>query len=140
MAQWLVRVEPAGIEPATSGLQSLAQGGPFTEKISMYAGFVRISEARDSANTDQIRISTYPVTYPPPVRSMKPVTASEARELDAYRDCSNRLLGNFLPAAHVHRDFESCARQEAQPPKASDPPSRPTIDELAATVATGLLR
>jgi len=49
-------VEPAGIEPATSGLQSLAQGGPFTEKISTYAVFVRISEAPDSANTDQIRI------------------------------------------------------------------------------------
>ena len=50
------RMEPAGIEPATSGLQSLAQGGPFTEKISIYAGFVLISKARDLADTDQIRI------------------------------------------------------------------------------------
>ena len=60
---FVTRMEPAGIEPATSGLQSLAQGGPFTEKISIYAGFVRISEARDSADTDQIRNSTYTVTY-----------------------------------------------------------------------------
>ena len=59
-------VEPAGIEPATSGLQSLAQGGPFTDNIRIYAGFARISEARDSVDTDPIRNSTYPVTYPPP--------------------------------------------------------------------------
>ena len=50
------RVEPAGIEPATSGLQSLAQGGPVPEKISIYTGFVRISEAPHSTDTDQIRI------------------------------------------------------------------------------------
>jgi hypothetical protein len=34
-----------GAERTTSGLQSRAQGGPFTEKISIYAGFVPISEA-----------------------------------------------------------------------------------------------
>jgi hypothetical protein len=43
----------------------LAQEGPLIEKSSIYKGFVRISEALDSANTDPIRISTYPVTYPP---------------------------------------------------------------------------
>ena len=55
-----------GFEPGTSCSQSLAQGGPFPDKISIYAGFVRISEARDSVDTDPIRNSTYPVTYPPP--------------------------------------------------------------------------
>ena len=85
-------MEPAGIEPATSGLQSLAQGGPFTEKISIYTGFVRISEAPHSTDTDQIRISTYPVTYPPTVHSMKLPTPGVAREPNADRDCSNRLL------------------------------------------------
>jgi len=88
-------VEPAGIEPATSGLQSLAQGGPFTEKISICAGFLRISEAPHSTDTDQIRISTYPVTYPPSVGSVKMTTAGEGRESDAYRDSSNRLLGGW---------------------------------------------
>ena len=65
--KWLsgfsLRVEPAGIEPATSGLQSLAQGGLFTEKVRIYAGFVQITEARDSADTDPIRTSTYTVAY-----------------------------------------------------------------------------
>ena len=111
-------MEPAGIEPATSGLQSLAQGGPFTEKISIYTGFVRISEAPHSTDTDQIRISTYPVTYPPTVHSMKLPTPGVAREPNADRDCSNRLLGGW-------RAYDA----EAAPPH-SDPQlrTRKTVD------------
>jgi hypothetical protein len=51
---------------ATSGLQSLAQGGPFTDNIRIYAGFARIRGPVMRANTDPIRNSTYPVPYPPP--------------------------------------------------------------------------
>ncbi len=49
-------MEPAGIEPATSGLQSLAQGGPFTDNIRIYTGFAGIRGPVMRANTDQIRI------------------------------------------------------------------------------------
>ena len=45
----------AKIGACALGSQSLAQGGPFTEKISSYAGFLRINEARDSADTNPIR-------------------------------------------------------------------------------------
>ena len=113
-------MEPAGIEPATSGLQSLAQGGPFTEKISIYTGFVRISEAPHSTDTDQIRISTYPVTYPPTVHSMKLPTPGVAREPNADRDCSNRLLGGWraydAEAAPPHSDPQLRTRRRPPPP------------------------
>ena len=55
-----------GFEPGTSCSQSLAQGGPFTDNIRIYAGFARIRGPVMRANTDPIRNSTYPVTYPPP--------------------------------------------------------------------------
>ncbi len=108
----LVQPQTGRVLPETSGLQSLAQGGPFPEKISIYAGFLRISEAPDGADTDQIRISTYPVTYPVAVRSMKLVTASVGRELDAYRDRSNRLLDR----ARAPRLIRSFGRRDAARP------------------------
>ena len=55
-----------GFEPGTPCSQSLAQGGPFTDNIRIYAGFARIRGPVMRANTDPIRNSTYPVTYPPP--------------------------------------------------------------------------
>ena len=76
---WVYALLPPSRSP------DLAQGGPFPEKISIYAGFLLISEAPDSSDTDQIRTSTYPVTYPRERRcSLRRLALSQPEENNGF--------------------------------------------------------